>query len=197
VGLLAFALLIIGVRSTSEARVRAPAAAPQGGAAAEQKEGSVQIVDGYGRDADAARERAFENARDKVRKLLTKRFGAAGWKPSDAQVSQEMLLRHQVVRLLGQPEVEVGGGERPVKARVEVQLTGSYLQEILRQVREFRVHERHVLFAHILAGLVVLLAVVGGYLRLEEATRGYYTQLLRATALLLIAATALGLWLSL
>jgi hypothetical protein len=52
-----------------------------------------------------------------------------------------------------------------------------------------------VLFARVLAGLVALLVVAGGYLRLEEATRGYYTTLLRAAAVAFLALVGAGLWL--
>jgi hypothetical protein len=42
---------------------------------------------------------------------------------------------------------------------------------------------RHLLLARVLGGVVCLLIVVGAYLRLEEATKGYYTRLLRLTAI--------------
>jgi hypothetical protein len=191
-GLLAFALLAVGIRSASLA---GPRQGPVGPAAAVPAP-EVVVVDGYGRDPAAARERAFENGRDKVRELLEKRYASVGWLPSDEQLREDILLRHQVIRPLGEPRAEVDHPGRGVKASVEVQLTPSFLEEVKRQIRELRVHERHWVLARILAGLVVLLLVLGGYLRLEEATRGYYTQALRVTALLLVAATAAGLWLS-
>ena len=45
-----------------------------------------------------------------------------------------------------------------------------------------------------LGGSVALLIVLGGYLRLEEATRGYYTRVLRLTAAGVLSAVAVGLW---
>src|SRR5436305_1561951 len=45
-----------------------------------------------------------------------------------------------------------------------------------------------------LAAALVLLAVVGGYLRLEEMTRGFYTGLLRVAAVALLVLAGVGLW---
>ena len=39
-----------------------------------------------------------------------------------------------------------------------------------------------LLLARVLGGALAVLLVVAGYLRLEEATRGYYTKLLRLAA---------------
>ena len=47
-----------------------------------------------------------------------------------------------------------------------------------------------------LAGLVVLLLVGAGYLRLEDMTRGYATQLLRMSAFTVVALAAAALWLT-
>ena len=45
-----------------------------------------------------------------------------------------------------------------------------------------------------LGGVVCLLLVVGGYLRLEEATKGYYTRLLRLTAIAVLIGVGVGLY---
>ena len=42
---------------------------------------------------------------------------------------------------------------------------------------------------------MALLLVCGGYLRLEEATRGYYTRLLRLAAFCTLVGVGVGLWL--
>jgi hypothetical protein len=41
--------------------------------------------------------------------------------------------------------------------------------------------------------MVCLLAVVGAYLRLEEATKGYYTRLLRLAAVVFVLVVIAGL----
>jgi hypothetical protein len=67
---------------------------------------------------------------------------------------------------------------------------------VQRVAREHRVLERHKLLGRVLAGLVIALVVIAGYLRLEEATRGYYTQMLRLAAVTLVSLAAFALWLS-
>jgi hypothetical protein len=65
--------------------------------------------------------------------------------------------------------------------------------EAERVAREDVVKWRLTLLAKVLAGAVVLLLVVGGYLRLEEATRGYFTTLLRLGAAGVVLLTVVGL----
>jgi hypothetical protein len=64
-----------------------------------------------------------------------------------------------------------------------------------RLARQGRMESRHLILARILGGLVAMLLVLGGYLRLEEATRGYYTSLLRLSAVGVLTAVGAGLWL--
>ena len=66
-------------------------------------------------------------------------------------------------------------------------VTAGQKEEMQQVAREHRMKERQGLVARVLAGLVALLLVAGGYLRLEEATRGYYTTLLRGAALVVLA----------
>jgi hypothetical protein len=60
-------------------------------------------------------------------------------------------------------------------------------------VREVVVQARLLVAVKVLAALVVLALVVGGYLKLEEATRGYFTTLLRLAAAGVVILTAVGL----
>jgi len=60
-------------------------------------------------------------------------------------------------------------------------------------VREGVVQARLLVAVKVLAALVVLALVVGGYLKLEEATRGYFTTLLRLAAAGVVILTAVGL----
>jgi hypothetical protein len=56
-------------------------------------------------------------------------------------------------------------------------------------------HDRQLLLARLLAAAVAVLLVITGYLRLEHATRGYYTTLLRLAAVGIVAVVSAGLWL--
>ena len=51
------------------------------------------------------------------------------------------------------------------------------------------------LMVRVLAALVALLAAVACYLRLEDATKGYYTTLLRLAAVGFVALVGAGIWL--
>jgi hypothetical protein len=77
----------------------------------------------------------------------------------------------------------------------ELKVDETQVGEWHQKAREKRMTERQGLFARVMAGVLALLVVCGGYLRLEEATRGYYTLLLRAAALAVLVAVGAGLWL--
>jgi hypothetical protein len=78
----------------------------------------------------------------------------------------------------------------PVKAEFE-------RQEELYQVkqREARATLRQGVLVRVLAGLVAVLAAVALYFRLEDATKGYYTTLLRLAAVAFVALVGAGIWL--
>jgi hypothetical protein len=80
------------------------------------------------------------------------------------------------------------------KVKVQVVLNSDDRDDILRQDREFRMHDREFFLGKILLVLVALLTAVAGYFRLDEATKGYYTGWLRLGAAGLVGAAAMGLW---
>jgi len=188
--LLAMILLASTIR-VSLSVASGPPASPR--RAVERKE---NVVDGYGPTPDAARERALENAQERVKTLLLDRFGNRGWTLAPAQLDTDYLLESGVVQEQGEPEPTKGVAEGAIVARYKVELTRHYLEEVQRVAHGQRVQERHLVLARVLAGLVVLLLVVAGYLRLEDMTRGYATQLLRVSAFTLVALAAGVLWLT-
>jgi hypothetical protein len=153
-------------------------------------------VDGYGRDPKAALERAQVNAQDEVRNLVHQRLGP-GWEPTLDQLRPEFLEREGVLRPRGEPKRTEIGGEPAYQATLDVELTGSFLAAVQNKDRQARIEFRQALLARILAELVVVLLVTTGYLRLEGLTAGYYTNLLRLGAVLVVALVGLGLWLTL
>jgi hypothetical protein len=82
---------------------------------------------------------------------------------------------------------------------VKVGLSPRARAEIESKDREYRrevtVQERMVFLARILGGLVALLGVVAGYIRLDDLTKGYYTGWLRLAAGGILAVVGVGLWL--
>lgn len=74
-------------------------------------------------------------------------------------------------------------GVRMKMVQMTLEITDDQARDIQKQARQERMVSHHLLMARVLGGVVCLLIVVGAYLRLEEATKGYYTRLLRLTAL--------------
>src|SRR5207253_1873148 len=94
-----------------------------------------------------------------------------------------------------------GTDDRVWRQQYKVTLTPEYVNAVRtkardewvsheKEVRQERAVKRQTSILRILGGLIAVLLVVAGYLRLEEATRGYYTAMLRVAAIgvLLVAA---------
>jgi hypothetical protein len=164
--LLLFVLSLMAVSlsaSVSPLSARTPVAKP--GRSLIQKEWI-----GYGKTAKEAEKDALRQGCDWLAVE-----GGLEWSP-DA----DYLLNHNLVRF-SEPEVKEFDDdifEGP---------------DIQKQARHQRMKERqkHSLLG--LLGMMGLLGVVGGYLRLEEATKGYYTRLLRIAALSVLAVIVAGL----
>jgi hypothetical protein len=78
----------------------------------------------------------------------------------------------------------------PVKAEFEHQ------EELYQaKLRDGRATLRQGVLVRVLAGLVAVLAAVAMYFRLEDATKGYYTTLLRLAAVAFVALVGAGIWL--
>lgn len=125
---------------------------------------------GIGKTETAARNDALALAC----RWLEEHSGLA-WTP-DAQY----LLEHALVRF---DDVEDKEFEEPVGdmkvVEMELDITAKQAREIQKQAQHERMKERQKWSLLIVLGVVCLLGVVGGYLRLEEATKGYYTRWLR------------------
>ena len=141
---------------------------------------------GYGKTEMGARNDALEHA-----SLWMEEHSGLGWTP-DAQY----LLDHALVRF-GEPEdkefEQPMGTMKAVKMQLDI--TAKQASEIQKQAQHERMKERQKLSLLVMLGAVCLLGVVGGYLRLEEATKGYYTRWLRLTAVGVVLAIVAGLYL--
>jgi len=172
-------------------------AAPKQRAAAARPVEDDRTVVGYGRTADAARDRALDKASDRVKELLRVQFAAPDWEPREDQLKTDYLVSYNVVQPASDPEpgpeIDL---EKGVVARYTVQLTPEYISEVQRVARIDRVEQRHLLLARLLVAAVSVLLVTAGYLRLEEMTRGYATQLLRFAAIALLTIVSVGLYLT-
>jgi hypothetical protein len=157
--------------------------------------GSTKAVNGYGETIDDARERALEKARDYVEEYLQRNHPNIGWQPTI-----QRLLKEGVVKI-DKPKQGDFAEKEGYEVTAHIDLSAANLGKLQidvdqarDQAQENTVFWRHLLLGRILAALVALFLIVGGYLRLEELTRGYYTTLLRVGAgavMLLIAAVVL------
>ncbi len=150
------------------------------------------IVTGYGVDAAKADEQALMKAQERVRELLGEKLGKS-LRPDMEVLDPGYLARLEVVRPAGEPvPVTLKDGDY-LEASYRVRLNDNYLREVARFARHQQMSDRHLIAARVLIGLVVLLLVITGYLRLEEATRGYATTMLRVAAVAVLVVAGLGL----
>jgi hypothetical protein len=145
---------------------------------------------GYGLTPKDAESDALRNACD----WLAEHSGL-GWTPTPEFLREKGMINFDKPT---EEEFKVakdfadGGKMKVVKMRLTV--TADQAREIQKQARQERMQSRQWLALLGLGGMACLLAVVGGYLRLEEATKGYYTRRLRLTAIgiVLLVLLALG-----
>jgi hypothetical protein len=153
----------------------------------------------YGKTAEAAKQLALDGARDWVAVYLTEQSPPLQWRP-DA----EYLQQNKMVAFSDPETVRVGpeGHEeefQQVTATVEV--TNKTFSDMQEQDRKLRADlrklvskDRQTLLAKILAGVVATLAAVAIYLRLDDATKGYYSLWLRLGSVALVATVGAGAW---
>jgi hypothetical protein len=138
--------------------------------------------------ADAV-EDALLQAQTKVTAYLRNQNPPVEWTPSLPYI-QSHLVKTQPWQEDTKDFDQIG---RMYRVRLDVEVTPLELSKMVNSGREFRIQQRMFLLAKVLAGLVVLLAAVSGYLRLDEYTKGYYTGWLRLAAVGLVAAAGAGL----
>lgn len=177
---------------TAEPQKPAPPAGgkklPPGGVV-DQKDGDAvvwQVTGSYQTTPEEARHSANALAQAEV----VSHFRAQGmelrWVPPVPYVSQRLV---QNTRLEDNDfQGSVGKMYRTV---LEVRLTPELRNEIALYDREYRAQGRMAGTARLVAGLVALLAALAGYLRLEDMTKGYYTNWLRVAAGFLGAAAVI------
>lgn len=150
------------------------------------------VVDGYDlEDPQAAQDAALRKAQESVEKYVREHYPTLSWAPS-----LEQLVKAKVVQVEGTPGTrKLDNGEEVQEAHAKVEMTRNYREGLQRLVLQQHTRQRQWFAARGLAGLVALLLVCAGYLRLDEATRGYYTRLLRLAALGVLVGVGVGLWL--
>jgi hypothetical protein len=151
-----------------------------------------QEVEGFGEKDDDARSRAVERACDVVADYLRDTHNETDYKPK-----AEYLLELKIIPPMNDlPVTNAALTDLPnmKKATLQLQVSADSVKKMCNQAREQRAEKRQHWMGLSLAGVVAFLLVAAGYLRLEEATKGYYTGLLRLTALVLLGMAAGVIW---
>jgi uncharacterized membrane protein YsdA (DUF1294 family) len=115
-------------------------------------------------------------------------YNGLDWSPDP-----DYLLEHKMVRFCEPEDKEFevvkdftkDGKLKVVKMQLDI--TADQDRDIQKKAQQQRIKERQKWAFLVLIGAMGVLGVVGGYLRLEEATKGYYTYLLRIAAISVLA----------
>jgi hypothetical protein len=158
-------------------------------AAAEVRTATFTVESAWMKNVEDAEQDALQEAQAHVAGYLRNLRPRIDWVPPGDYI-QKRLVRKQSVETKDFGE-DVGVMRRE---RLEIEVAPRAVREMVRLDRENRSHERMVWLAKLLAGVVVALAAVAGYVHLDERTKGYYTTLLRVSAAGAVGAVAAALW---
>jgi hypothetical protein len=139
---------------------------------------------------DAA-EDALLKAKRKIGIYLRSLNSSLEWEPDTAYIQKRLVKEpweqeKKSIEILGQPT-------STYIVRMKVEISPRDRAELLKQAHDHLVQQRMFWLGKILAGVVVLLTAVAGYLRLDEWSKGYYTGWLRVATVSLLVGAGLGL----
>src|ERR1700722_5791246 len=160
---------------------------------------TTEPIKGEGLTKREAVDKAMQNAREEVIDFLAQKHPDIDWQPNAHYLEKTAMvtLKGEPTKALARVKKEDGtiSEYEYYKASVNVVVTDQNVAEMREYSRQERVRKRHYLAALALVGVMIVLVVLAGYLRLEEMTRGFYTGLLRFSAVTLLVLTGAGLWL--
>jgi hypothetical protein len=135
-------------------------------------------------------DRAKEEARKHVESVVTEWLEAVGvprtWTPP-AGLIDDMILDTHVNTVVKDDDPLYTGNETLYEAKLKVDVSPERRATFVRAYQHQLVHKRMVLLGAGLAFVLSCLAAIYGYIRTDEATKGYYTNRLR-----LLAAAGVG-----
>ncbi len=149
-------------------------------------------AEGWGETTADARRDALTKAHSQFLEGVRNLNPPVQWRPSADYLDRHLHQRlhwEEDTRTLGDP---VGRVEHVM---LTVNLTDQDRQEIRQLDQQVRREGRLLFLAKILAGVLVFLAAVAGYIRLDEWSKGYYSGWLRLGAASLIGAAGAAVWL--
>jgi hypothetical protein len=147
-------------------------------------------VHGVGVTLEDAKRNALKNAALELTDFLQEQTPPIEWVPSPEFVWRQLKLDWSEDKVRADPDlVEIH------EVELKVEATGKDRDQILQHARHFRVEQRMVWLGWILGGMVLVLAGIAGYIRVDEWSKGYYAAWLRIAAVSFLAAVASGVWL--
>lgn len=149
--------------------------------------------EGWGKTLDDARQDAMTKAYGQFLEDLRNLNPPVEWRPTADYLETQLRNRPQWGEEGTQTLPEPVGRMRHVTLTMEI--TDQDRQEIRRLDQEVRREGRLFFLAKILAGVLVFLTAVAGYIRLDEWSKGYYTAWLRLGAASLVGAAGAAIWL--
>jgi hypothetical protein len=159
---------------------------------------------------------ALEAAADAVAEYLKEQKPALVWKQDAAYVRERLLAdvtdasgkewaREQFANhtiLVKKGDLRVGGEPFYYQVRLQVTVKPDEIDRLRKAEIDRReamlpeiVKQRQTWLLKLLLGFVALLTAITGYVRLEDATKGYYTGWLRLGMVGILCAVGAGLWL--
>jgi hypothetical protein len=179
-----------------------PASAAPAGAPAEEP--PFRIGDGrtlaltvqgkYQTSPGRATQDALLQAQEQIGDYLRQQDPPVRWVPTPEFIQKRLVKRssEEEGKDVVDPELRDTVGTL-WRVKLDVEVGPDDQREILRQDRALRGKDRMFLLGRILAGLVVALAAVAAYVRIDEWTKGYLTGGLRLTAVGVVVAVAAAL----
>jgi hypothetical protein len=161
--------------------------------AAAERNSFSNIVTEVGVTPDDAEHVARRTARKEVLDFLRGQQPPLEWRrPTDELDRYVVKDSVQTEKITQEERIPFELGYR-YRTTLKVEVKPRDYREILEADYHHELEERHWLVGKILAGLVVLLGTVSLYFRLDEWTKGYYTNWLRIGAATLLASVLGGL----
>jgi hypothetical protein len=163
---------------------------------------SLTVTGSFHKESQDAEESALKRAQAELFTYLRKLSPSVEWKPDLEYIRKNLVKKREEdlqdfkdkdIGLMRQMvlHLEVSSRQSTEMLRLDREYRAKWRDEYRRLVAEFRMAG----LAKVIGGLVAFLAGVAGYIRLDELTKGYYTNWLRLAAASFVAAASAGLWL--
>lgn len=125
-----------------------------------------------------------------LEKRLRERIPDLLWSPSE-----KFVIDHTSVEWDTSADSVIVDGKELQSVSLGLQISNGDYRQILEEDQHLRRDFRQGFLFRIVAGITALFAAIAGYVRLDEATKGYYTVWLRLASLAFVGVISTGLFL--